>query len=44
MRAGTRLFGSSFTNAHLQFQKSQKANFSCMCLTFGMLYISYMTK
>ena len=44
MRAGTQLFGSTFTDAYLQFQKSQKANFSCMCSTFGMLLISHATK
>ena len=44
MRAGTRLFGSTFTDAHLQFQTSQKANFSCMCLIFGMFDTSHMTK
>ena len=44
MRAGAQLFGSTFTDAYPQFQKSQKANFSCMCSTFGMLHISYATK
>ena len=33
MRACTWLFASTFTNAYLQFQKSQKANFSYMCST-----------
>ena len=44
MRAGTRLFGSTFTDVYLQFQKLQKANFSCMCSTFGMLHKSHVTK
>ena len=44
MRAGAWLFGNTFTDAYLQFQKSQKANFSCMCSTFSMLHISYVTK
>ena len=44
MRAGTLLFNSTFTNGYLQFQKSQKANFSYMCSTFGVLLISYATK
>ena len=44
MRADTWLFGSTFTDAYLQFQKSQKANFLCMCLTFGMLHMSHATK
>ena len=43
MRAGTWLFGSTFTDAYLQFQKSQKANFSCICSTFGMLHIYHAT-
>ena len=44
MRAGTQLFGSTFTDAYLQFQKLQKANFSCMCSTFGMPHISHARK
>ena len=41
MTAGRRLFGSTFTDAYLQFQKSQKANFLYMCSNFGMLHIFY---
>ena len=44
MRVGTWLFGSTFTDAYLQFQKSQKANFSSMCSTFGMPHISHAKK
>ena len=39
MRAGTRLFGSTFTDTNLQFQKSQKANFYvCVQLLVCFIY------
>ena len=45
MRAGTRLFGSTFTDLYLQFQKSQKVNFSFFIYsTFGMPHISHAKK
>ena len=40
MRAGTRLFGSTFTDAYLQFPKSQKANFHvCIQLLVCLIYL-----
>ena len=44
MRAGTWLFGNTFTDAYLQFQKSQKTNFLYMCSNSAMLHIFQATK
>ena len=40
MKASIGILGKTFTHAYLQFQKSQKANFSYMYSTFDIFCIS----